>query len=97
MSLDYEWGPWIEHDGSGCPCIGKYVHVKLQGMSDRFGIAGSECHEHRVSPNCPIRSAWVNKISFPATGNVLEYRIRRPLVRKYLQEITETLPEMEDA
>ncbi len=26
MSED-AWGPWIEHDGKGCPCKGQYVQA----------------------------------------------------------------------
>lgn len=23
-----EWGPWLEHDGSGCPCIGMVIEAR---------------------------------------------------------------------
>lgn len=25
--MSEEWGPWTDHDGSGCPCVGQRVRV----------------------------------------------------------------------
>lgn len=26
---DEQWGPWINHDGKGCPCVGEYVQANF--------------------------------------------------------------------
>lgn len=27
--MDKSWGPWIEHDGTGCPCVGAFAEAEL--------------------------------------------------------------------
>ncbi len=36
------FGPWIEHDGKGCPVWGQYVEADLGPAGIARGIAGSE-------------------------------------------------------
>ena len=38
---DQEWGPWIEHDGSPCPCVGEFIEMKgtCSCPNTLFGIA----------------------------------------------------------
>lgn len=88
--MQYEWGPWVEHDGRGCPCVGKVVQV--QG----FCGLGGELPVETVVAGSMGGGSWDWR-NYPIFTKVIRYRIRRPLVRKYLQEITDTLPEMEDA
>lgn len=99
MSLSYDWGPWVEHDGKGCLLVvGQYVH--LIGLTpitldtiDQVGVwRGYSCNIHAWHHD-RFGKAFDGMI----VAKVIRYRIRRPLVRKFLQEITETLPEMEDA
>ena len=41
MTGPAEWGPWIDQDGSGCPCIGQLVHAQFFDGADMVAIAGS--------------------------------------------------------
>lgn len=72
------WGQWIEHDGKGCPCLGKFVHiVRVNGM-EGFCIAGMKCLLDGIGPNEP-GSAWVHVRHPDFRGNfITKYRIRIP-------------------
>ena len=88
MTSEPEWGPWIEHDGKGCPCVGQYVHALGNYGTEWFGIAGSQC----VDPNSPP-SAWVNEY-YPGYDDdfIIRYRIRKHRAMKLLQSIAENPP-----
>jgi len=79
-----EYGPWIEHDGLGCPCVGAYVHcVHDYGVyqKERWAIAGSEGG-----------MSW-DWSYLPKHTRIIRYRIRKPRGMYVLQEI---LLELED-
>lgn len=64
---DYTWGPWIEHDGKGCPCLGEFVQTEMEGTDENFvGIAGSEGGR-----------SW-DMTYEPLHFQILRYRIRKP-------------------
>lgn len=82
-----EWGPWIEHDGKGCPCVGKFVHVVFDRpgispdgtiTSEEFGIAGQHGGE-----------SW---LWLPVYTRVIRYRIRKPRGLTILEELLQSLP-----
>lgn len=92
-----EWGPWIEHDGKGCPVPGQFVrtedrggividHVALGVMISRAGAArswGRPCS----------RNLWLWGICEGASAReVVRYRIRRPKALRDLIDLVETLP-----
>jgi hypothetical protein len=60
---DEQWGPWIEHDGKGCPCVGQFVH--------RIHCRGD------VNIGVVMRGgrSWTWA---PGYTRVLRYRIRKP-------------------
>lgn len=90
-----EWGPWVEHDGTGCPCIGFYVHVSRLAAPDKEVIAGAECIRNGVDPNS-ILSAWVwEELTRP--NDVMRYRVRKPRGLTILEGLLENLPEKVDA
>ena len=63
MSDEYEWGPWVDHDGRGCTCVGEYVEVD---------------HEYGnglIIPKVDGRHGWNSRTR---ESNVIRYRIRRP-------------------
>lgn len=79
-----EWGPWIEHDGKGCPCAGQWTEgVNLNGRS-REGIASQ------------AGAGWVWLMPHPRES-VIRYRIRRPKGMAILDAILRNLPERIDA
>lgn len=78
-----EWGPWIEHDGKGCPCKGMWVLAKDDGLWDDGlweGVAGLE-GGHSWD--------WSNSHSFT---RVIRYRIRKPSALLDLIAMVENLP-----
>ncbi len=93
-----EWGPWIEHDGQGCPCVGMVVHVVCRSGEQAVVIAGEQCAKAGVSVN-GIESAWVYspyKILF-SRNEIIRYRIRKPKGLTILEGLLEDLPERVDA
>ena len=97
-----EWGPWIEHDGKGCPCVGQYVRVDLRNGVTREVIAGEECRRAGVSVNGERSSwVWMARTAYQRGYEVIRYRIRRPRGLTILQDLIENPPapvrEMEDA
>jgi hypothetical protein len=88
--MSEEWGPWIEHDGKGCPCVGHYVHCmfdeRVSGEPDVFlgevyYIAGSRGIECRSWD-------WSNSREF---SRVIRYRIRKPRGLTILENLVATL------
>lgn len=88
-----EWGPWIEHDGKGCPCLGKYIRfeadTKISHFTHGHGIIISEkCGEYipRVSGE-----SWTWGTGF---ANIIRYRIRKPkgltILESILREVEHT-------
>lgn len=85
-----EWGPWIEHDGRGCPadvCPGVYIAVVI-----RFASGREERSEGRIK-NVPY-SLWEKSLVCWTGGTedyapIIRYRIRRPRGLILLQRITE--------
>lgn len=88
-----EWGPWIEHDGSGCPCVGYYIQIELDRDAkrhpDRFIAINSRTFEGLLSIDLSLGAEW----SWDWGARVMRYRIRRPKALLQLIEMVETLPE----
>jgi hypothetical protein len=69
-----EWGPWIEHDGSGCPCVGMWVH-RIYGRPGLDTVDGKTKSE-KIGLVMNAQSGcwrWSNGFS-----PVIRYRIRKP-------------------
>lgn len=77
MSGDLEWGPWVEHDGKGCPCVGLTVEVEVVMWPNRVLVAGAECIEAGISPH-QRPSAWAWAQDRMGWLDVIRYRIRKP-------------------
>lgn len=81
-----EWGPWIEHDGRGCPkgLVGKQVECVV---SRPEGIArlAPDGIQYRTS------AAWSWAIC-PSLYRIIRYRIRRP---KALQQMIQRASELD--
>jgi hypothetical protein len=91
-----EWGPWIEHDGKGCPCAGKFVESETLDGSILQHIAGT------ITPGETDRiiDCWIWGECI-AAGRIdwclIRYRIRKPRALLQLIELVENLPERENA
>lgn len=71
-----EWGPWIEHDGTGCPVVGMYVIAVIADGRSFEGVASPGCDK----PPRGYASAWIWS-SIPRIcfwRRVVRYRVRRP-------------------
>ena len=105
MSDEVEWGPWVEHDGNGCPCRGKLVHGIERCGAEGGWIAGKVFVNGDGSTSLnteivPSICAW----SWAVPGNVvsqefhiIRYRIRKPRGLTILESLLENLPEEVDA
>lgn len=96
MSDDEQWGPWTEHDGKGCPCIGMLAEVEYADgdvLVLRLGVGwfstGAEAHY-----NGPLyRTSW----DWSTEGRqvpVVRYRVRKP---RALLDLIERARELDDA
>jgi len=77
--MSEDWGPWIEHDGRGCPLkageVAKVRHVRSDGTS-----------EEAVNPMVDHPSWWHGNFGQPVLfwgrlwvcGKITHYRIRKP-------------------
>jgi len=92
--MSEEWGPWIEHDGSGCPCVGLPCEIEAYytgkdpspgsialggaSWSWRIYIGHPCCYDIGVNP-------------------IVRYRIRKPRGVTILEEIAQGVKQPEDA
>lgn len=86
-----EWGPWIDHDGKGCPVPrGVLVRVVTEGQFGRF-------YGPTLYANTAGRSwDWNNWGEWSDDGlifrRVVRYQVKRPRALQQLREMIETLP-----
>ena len=100
--MSEEWGPWIEHDGKGCPVI-KGITVEAVfsqpfGEEIRQGVAGSDGGASWLWRK--IR--YVGIVCYDTrSAPIIRYRVRRPKAMQQLIQMVENLPapskEMEPA
>lgn len=91
MSDEGEWGPWIDHDGKGCPCRGDWVQAQDRSGDIMEARATGEYGE--------AGSAW-DWASIPHIwwdAAIIRYRIRKPRGLTILESLLENLPEEVDA
>lgn len=87
---DEECGPWIEHDGKGCPCIGAVVQsVERSGLMETHIAGGIGNGQGRQWDWC----AW-RMLGGHSSRNIIRYRIRKPRGLTILEEIAQN-PERE--
>ncbi len=92
--MSEEWGPWIEHDGGGCPVVaGTYVRAICCFIYSEWVWEGHTGPEHAAwewsrmgepSPHDPKMIA----------ARVIRYRIRKP---RALLDLIERARELDDA
>lgn len=95
------WGPWIDHDGKGCPCRGAMVEsVDACGVA-MIHIAGGIS----VDPvTGELRASYVNEASCDLwdwaecaswrryDARIVRYRVKRPRGLTILKKLIENLP-----
>jgi len=87
-----DWGPWIEHDGNGCPCVGEWVHVLFDHKSLREASSTMTLiADGWEAVGTPFGGAsWYSTKSIAC--HVIRYRIRRPRGMAILNAILTNLP-----
>lgn len=88
---DEEWGPWVEHDGKGCPVVGCYVGCEVDrdiivAMCDAK-VTGPRSFEAIVRSD-KGRSWWWSS----GFVRILRYRVRKPKGIKVLEGLIQNLP-----
>jgi hypothetical protein len=87
--MDEEWGPWIEHDGKGCPLPrGTFVQSE-----QRDGLI--ETHKAlclRFVDGAPTCWEWLG-----LPDDIIRFRIRKPKALRELIDMAANLPVREDA
>ncbi len=81
--MSEEWGPWINHDGSGCPVpVGTYIHAIEINCNHK-----TDEKEGWLSPKGYMSKCWVMKDPYGPMTQILRYRIRKPKGLTILQRI----------
>jgi hypothetical protein len=90
-----EWGPWIEHDGRGCPCVGRYVQAEHnQEITDWSGPKNAIINGRFVTSIATNGRSWIWADGFT---KIIRYRIRKPRGMAILESLLANLPEECDA
>jgi len=89
-----EWGPWIEHDGKGCPCLGMWAQTERYGKNfvhfstDGRILEPANWDWSRFGERLPCGTV---------VSKILRYRIRKPRGLTILESLLADLPERVDA
>ena len=78
--MSEEWGPWIKHDGKGCPCVGQYVRAKYKNSQPPW--ATGFVAQGGSSWNFDLRA-----------DHIIIYSIRKPRGLTILDGLLENLPD----
>lgn len=97
-----EWGPWIEHDGRGCPCRGEVIEAIwfCGDYESNVGEAGVVWLVPEGAGSNPRESSWwwfvngagVVECIDPKTAPIIRYRIRKPRGLTILEDLIADLP-----
>jgi len=77
--MSEEWGPWIEHDGKGCPCPGILAQWELDGAEQYVGQ--TDCNGFTMVAPRIVQGVAQPGLCWnwhPYVVPVLRYRMRRP-------------------
>lgn len=79
-----EWGPWIEHDGKGCPVLsGQYLRAT--------GSNGAEVEGVMRNPRLAFGWDWMGPSGNPCDF-IIRYRVRKPRALLEMIARAEALP-----
>jgi hypothetical protein len=91
MTGSGEWGPWVTHDGKGCPCAGRRVHVWL-GCTDDGGDPDDDPEDDWQDVEIILNGHEAICIAVPCPSwtwqagyyPIIRYRIHRPAALREL-------------
>lgn len=84
-----EWGPWIEHDGRGCPVRGMMVEIIRRNGSGFGPYRAYTLSVGNPTEGDPQEDNWVH---LPKPRDIIRYRVRRPKALQQLIQMVENLP-----
>lgn len=91
--MDEEWGPWIEHDGKGCPVAQgmtvQAMHNKNRVVAFQVGVPW-RCLFSGLRGDGSERD-WIWG-AYENDAPILAYRIRKPKALRELIDMVENLP-----
>ncbi len=87
--MSEEWGPWIEHDGGGCPCAFMYAQFVCERPITRhphhyIRIDAYTCEGIVMKGGMGRRE---NSWNWRAGNKIIRYRIRKPRGMTVLEKI----------
>lgn len=88
-----EWGPWIDHDGRGCPlAVGVAVIIRHENAAGKISTYPARVCRDVDHPDWDHRNfrrlvAWRGMEG--VAGRVLAYRLRRPDALRRLVDMVE--------
>ena len=80
------WGPWVEHDGKGCPVRGQYMQL-VELCAGRGELPVKELI---AASEGGLSWSWSNA---PEYTSVIRYRVRKP---RAMERLNALLREVED-
>lgn len=89
-NADADWGPWLVHDGKGCPCVGQYVQVRFVDGDEAVGPAGIDGGACWIWSSLEL-GGW-HHVERGFAMHIVEFRIRRPKGMAILNAILADLP-----
>ena len=86
-----EWGPWIEHDGKGCPCVGNVAHIRYEDGDEWIGLCGAGGAATSLYGDT-LETGDGSWNWHPDFYKLVEYRIRKPRALLDLIQLIADLP-----
>jgi hypothetical protein len=89
---DEEWGPWVDHDGKGCPVqAGTYLQMEVNiaptHVTGAWVQLAPKLFEGRVITTTSRNWTWTKGFA-----NIVRYRVRKPKGLTMLEELIQNLP-----
>jgi len=82
---DVEWGPWVEHDGRGCP-VRRGCRVEI---SVSHGVDVPKANRKQFGNKLHPAWSWALR---PSAYRIVQYRLARPAVLRQLVDLVENPP-----
>lgn len=90
--MSEDWGPWIEHKGGPCPCVGQFVH-EVYGDGAENELGGWEPGNGRAISN----NEWIGIAEDNPSWRwddefypIVRYRLKKPKGMQVLEGILKT-------
>ena len=109
MAEREDWGPWVDHDGLGCPCVGQWVQWQLEDPLPGIGKwVGPEQPIHESGGIATFEGVAGRQMAWDwsnfckrgdhggIVGRIIRYRIRRPRAMEQLRRLAADPPRIRE-